>query len=179
MDSASLLQCVYQDYKVTLVFIQFSFLSTKYRLVHCFEALPQKSALSGQQCAWVDFETRTATNWPTFRGGSGQRHRQSGHWPPETKSKVAGDRPACGVGRNLVCMSVSWSQFTLRNRARDVGLTVYCCAGVSRNCALTCLVNDTIRNGKYFRFLWYNWWRVGFSHNSSEMVYINKYDVSR
>jgi len=34
----------------------------KYSSVHCFETLPQKSALSGRQSAPVDFETRIATN---------------------------------------------------------------------------------------------------------------------
>ena len=34
------------------------FIRTAYRLMHCFETLPQKSALSGWQSAQVDFETR-------------------------------------------------------------------------------------------------------------------------
>jgi len=48
------------------------------------------------------------------------------------RSKVATDRPACGVGRNLVCMSVSWSHFLSRNQAHDVGPRVNHCAGASQ-----------------------------------------------
>ena len=59
-------------------------------------------------------------------------------------AKVEGDRRSpCSGGRHSrqVCMSISWSQFSSRNRARDVGLTENCCAGASRKRALTCLVN--------------------------------------
>ena len=35
---------------------------------------------------------------PTFRRSYGRRHRKGGHRPPET----------CGIGHNLVCMSVSF-----------------------------------------------------------------------
>ena len=53
--------------------------------------------------------------------------------------QVAGDRSVCGVGRNLVFMSVNWSQFLSRNQLpRSVRLTVHYSAGVSRNSAVTC-----------------------------------------
>ena len=57
--------------------------------------------------------------------------------------KVEGDRrsPCSGGRHSQVCMSISWSQFSSRNRARNVGLTVNCCAGAARKRALTCLVN--------------------------------------
>jgi len=51
--------------------------------------------------------------------------------------------------QNVVCMSISWSQLSSRNRAHGVDLTVNCCAGASKKRALICLVNETTRNGKF------------------------------
>jgi len=87
---------------------------TVYRLVHCFETLPQNSALS------CGHETRIATNWPTYRQGCGGRHGHSGHRPPETegqRSKVAAMSLSPAVA-DFACWSVVVAVFVEKSSAR-------------------------------------------------------------
>ena len=148
-----------------------------YRLVHCFGTLPQKSALSGQLSARVDFETRIiVTNWPACRRGYGRRHRQSCHRPPSTFDLgwPVTALPVASDVASSACQSVCRSSHLgINSRA----LSAWQCT-LLRECretvhyhVLSQRYNQIIRNGKYFRFFWYKWWRVGLcSHSSSEIV---------
>ena len=110
------------------------------RLAHAFSTLPHNSSLPGWH-RLLGFSTWIATNWPTCIQGYSRRHRR---WLPATwdwtvifdlRSRVADDRPTCGVHRSLVCKSVSLLQFTSRNQlVRSVSLTVHSSVWVSKQC---------------------------------------------
>jgi len=68
---------------------------TLYRSVHCFDTLPQKSALSGRQSAQVDFETRIAkTDWCADKAMADATDKAvTGH----VRQKVEGGVHSCDI----------------------------------------------------------------------------------